>query len=256
MQSRVLPTSLKETRDKDSSLAAALTTAVLRKPGVSESLKETRDKDSSLAAALKRWFWQSRLLPILSKRPEIRIPAWRHLSKRRFCKSRRFRQTRDKDSSLAAALKTAGFNQMPPKSGILYLYKYAKPCASDSLKETRDKDSRLAAALKAMALAKPAASDALKEARDKDSSSAAALKTAVFNQMPPKSATLCLNMQSRALPILSKRLISDSSLAAGLKTAVFNQMLSKSAILCVNMQSRVLPTSQRPETRIPAWRQL
>ena len=69
-------------------MAAALKTVVLRKPGVSESLKETRDKDSSLAAALKRWFWQSRVLPILSKRPEIRIPAWRQLSKRWFCESR------------------------------------------------------------------------------------------------------------------------------------------------------------------------
>ena len=56
-----------------------------------------------------------------------------------------------------------------------------------------------------MVLAKPGISESLKETRDKDSSLAAALKTAVFNQMPPKSATLCLNMQSRALPIRSKR---------------------------------------------------
>ena len=76
--------SLKETRDKDSSLAAGLKTVVLRKPGVSGPLKKTRDKASRLAAALKRRFWQSRVLPILSKRPEIRIPAWRQLSKRRF----------------------------------------------------------------------------------------------------------------------------------------------------------------------------
>ena len=143
--------SLKETRDKDSSLAAALKTAVFNqmplqkcyfvlkhaKPCASDSLKETRDKDSSLAAALKRWFWQSRALPILSKRPEIRIPAWRQLSKRRFS------------------------TRCLPK--VLFCVKYAKPCASDSLKETRDKDSSLAAAL----------------------------KTAVFNQMPPKSAVLC-----------------------------------------------------------------
>ena len=142
------------------------------------------------------------------------------------------KETRDKDSSLAAALKTAVFNQIPPKSGLLYLDKCAKPCASDSLKETRDKDSRLAAALKAMALAKPAASDSLKEARDKDSSSAAALKTAVFNQMPPKSATLCLNTQSRALQ------------PGG----------SSKRWFC---ESRAFPTlSKRPEIRIPAWRQL
>ena len=85
--------SLKETRDKDSSLAAALKTVVLRKRGASDSLKETRDKDSSLAAALKSAVFnqmppksaisclnmQSRAFPILSKRPEIRIPAWRQL---------------------------------------------------------------------------------------------------------------------------------------------------------------------------------
>ena len=61
---------------------------VVAKPAISDSLKETRDKDSSLAAALKRWFWQSRVLPILSKRPEIRIPAWRQLSKQRFSTTR------------------------------------------------------------------------------------------------------------------------------------------------------------------------
>ena len=42
--------SLKETRDKDSSLAAALKTAVFAKPTASDSFKEARDKDSSLAA--------------------------------------------------------------------------------------------------------------------------------------------------------------------------------------------------------------
>ena len=99
--------SLKEARDKDSSLAAALKNGgfqpdalqrcyfVLKyaKPGVSDSLKETRDKNSSLAAALKTavfsrapskgaalWrITRSRLLPILSNRPEIMIPAWRQL---------------------------------------------------------------------------------------------------------------------------------------------------------------------------------
>ena len=45
--------SLKETRDKDSSLAAALKAVVFAKPAASDSLKEARDKDSSLAAALK-----------------------------------------------------------------------------------------------------------------------------------------------------------------------------------------------------------
>ena len=45
--------SLKQTRDKDSSLAAALKAVVFAKPAASDSLKETRDKDSSLAAALK-----------------------------------------------------------------------------------------------------------------------------------------------------------------------------------------------------------
>ena len=127
--------SLKETRDKDSSLAAALKTAVFNqmplkvlfcvkyaKPCASDSLKETRDKDSSLAAALKQRFCQSRALPILSISPEIRIPAWRQLSKRRFS------------------------TRCLPK--VLFCVKYAKPCASHSLKETRDKDSSLAAALK------------------------------------------------------------------------------------------------------------
>ena len=145
----VMPILSKETRAKDSSLAAALKTAVFQpdasqkrrfafnapsrvlpilskrpeiripawrqlskrwfstrchpkaqfvlkyaKPSAPESLKEARDKDSSLAA-LKRWFCQSRVLPILSKRPEIRIPAWRQLSK------------------------PAVFNQMPPKSSVL-----------------------------------------------------------------------------------------------------------------------------------------
>ena len=153
--------SLKETRDKDSSLAAALKTAFfsqvppkgvisclnmqsrvlpilskrpeiripawrqlsqrwfLRKPSVSESLKETRDKDSSLAAAVKRWFWESRLLPILSKRPEIRIPAWRQLSKRWFCESRALPILSKRSDSKTVVL--------------------AKPAISGSLKETRDK---------------------------------------------------------------------------------------------------------------------
>ena len=115
-----------------------------------DSFKETRDKDSSLAAALKTAVFnrmlskrailckimQSRPLPILSKRPEIRILAWRQLSKRRFStrfhenalfyaklyKADRFRslkETRDKDSSLAAALRTAVFNPMLSKSAIL-----------------------------------------------------------------------------------------------------------------------------------------
>ena len=66
---------------------------VLAKPAASDSLKETRDKDSSLAAALKTAVFNqmlsksallclsmpSRVLPILSKRPEIKIPAWRQL---------------------------------------------------------------------------------------------------------------------------------------------------------------------------------
>ena len=95
---------------------------VLQKPGVSDFLKETRNKDSSLATALKRWFWQSRLLPILSKRREIRIPAWQQLSKRRLS------------------------TRCSPK--CYFVLKYAQPCASDSFKETRDKDSSLAAALK------------------------------------------------------------------------------------------------------------
>ena len=138
---------------------------VLQKPGVSDFLKETRNKDSSLATALKRWFWQSRLLPILSKRPEIRIPAWQQLSKRRFS---------------ARCL---------PK--CYFVLKYAKPCASDSLKETRDKDSSMAAALKTVVLRKPGVSESLKETRDKDSSLAAALKRWFW--------------QSRLLPIFSKR---------------------------------------------------
>ena len=76
--------SLKETRDKDSSLAAALKTAVFNQmlsKSATPILSKRAEiyKDSSLAAALKRWFWQSRLFPILSKRPEIRIPAWRQL---------------------------------------------------------------------------------------------------------------------------------------------------------------------------------
>ena len=85
--------SLKETRDKDSSLAAALKAVVFAKPAASDSIKETRDKDSSLAAALKTTVFnpmlsktailfqimQSRPLPSLSKRPEIRAPAWRQL---------------------------------------------------------------------------------------------------------------------------------------------------------------------------------
>ena len=87
------------------------------------ALKESRDKDSSVAAALKRWFWQSRLLPILSKRPEIRFPAWQQLSRLRF--STRCSQ-----------------------KGVFYVFICAKPAASDSLKETRDKDSSLTAALK------------------------------------------------------------------------------------------------------------
>ena len=193
------------------------------KPCASDSLKETRDKDSRLAAALKRWFWQSRVLPILSRRPEIRIPAWRQLSKRRV------------------------FNQMPLKA--LFCVKYAKPCASDSLKETRDKDSSLAAALKqwfwqsrvlpilskrpeiripawrqlskrrlstrclpkvlfCVKYAKPCASHSLKETRDKDPSLAAALKMTVFNHFQPYALQKCFfvfNMQSRVLPILSKR---------------------------------------------------
>ena len=208
---------------------------VLQKPGVSDFLKETRNKDSSLATALKRWFWQSRLLPILSKRPEIRIPAWQQLSKRRFsarcspkcyfvlkyakpCASDSFKETRDKDSSLAAALKRPSkrpeiripaWRQLSkwlfstrclPK--CYFVLKYAKPCASDSLKETRDKDSSMAAALKTVVLRKPGVSESLKETRDKDSSLAAALKRWFW--------------QSRLLPILSKR----------------------------------------PEIRIPAWRQL
>ena len=45
--------SFKETRDKASSLAAALKVVVFAKPAASDSLIETRDKDSSLAAALK-----------------------------------------------------------------------------------------------------------------------------------------------------------------------------------------------------------
>ena len=115
--------SLKETRDKDSSVAAALKAAVFAKLAASDSLKETRDKDSSLAAALQRWFCQSRVLPILSKRPGIRIRAWRQLSKRRFS------------------------TRCSPKA--LFCVKYARPRASDSLKETRDKRSSRAAALKA-----------------------------------------------------------------------------------------------------------
>ena len=60
------------------------------KPCASDSLKETRDKDSSLAAALKSGFAKAGLFPILSKRPEIRIP------------------------SLAAALKSGGFGKAAP----------------------------------------------------------------------------------------------------------------------------------------------
>ena len=70
---------------------------------------------------------QSRVLPILSKR---------------------LKETRDKDSSLAAALKTAVFDQMLSKICYFMPLNYANPRASDSLKETRDKDSSLAAALK------------------------------------------------------------------------------------------------------------
>ena len=155
--------SLKETRDKDSSLAAALKAVVFAKPAASDCLKETRDKDSSLAAALKTAVFnpmlskrailcqimQSRPLPILSKRPEIRIPARRQLSKRRF--STRFREN------------------------ALF---YAKLCNAGRFRFF------------------------FKETRDKDSSRAAALKTAVFNPMPSKSTILCQIMQSRPLPIL------------------------------------------------------
>ena len=64
--------------------------------------------------------------------------------------SESLKETRDKDSSLAAALKTAIFNQMLSKKRFLYIIvpSFTKPAASDSLKETRDKDSSLAAALK------------------------------------------------------------------------------------------------------------
>ena len=138
-------------------MPAALKTVVLAKPAISDSLKEARDKDSSLAAALKPavfnqmppksailyLYMQSRVLPIFSKRPEIRIPAWRQLSKRRFSpdasqkcyfvlnmQSRAFpslfQEARNKDSSLAAALKTAIFNQMLSKMRYLVL-QHAKP---------------------------------------------------------------------------------------------------------------------------------
>ena len=110
---------------------------VFAKPAASDSLKEARDKDPSLAAALKTAVFnrmlpktailcqimQGRPLPILSKRPEIRAPAWRQLSKRRFS--------------------TRCSQKLP------FYAKLCKPAASDSLKETRDKDSSLAAALKA-----------------------------------------------------------------------------------------------------------
>ena len=122
-QSRVLPSLSKETRDEEFQPGGSSQSSGCGKGrDASDSLKETRDKDSSLAAALKRWFWQSRALPILSKRPEIRIPAWRQLSN--------------------------GGSQ-PDASQKCYFVSYAqKPCVSESVKETRDKDSSLAAALK------------------------------------------------------------------------------------------------------------
>ena len=84
-----------------------------------------------------------------------------------------------------------------------------------------------------MVLAKPGVSESLKETRDKDSSLAAALKTAVFYQMLSKSATLCFSLQSRALPILSKRPeIKDSSLAAALKRWFSTRCLPK-VLFCV-----------------------
>ena len=95
-----------------------------------------------------------------------------------------------------------------------------------------------------MVLAKPAISDSLKETRDKDSSLAAALKTAVFNQMLSKSVISYLNMQSRALPILSKR--------PEIRIPAWRQLSKR--WFC---ESRALPIlSKRPEIRIPAWRQL
>ena len=239
--------SLKETRDKDSSLAAALKAAVLNqvprkcaipnyaKPAASDSLKETRDKDSSLAAALKTAVFnpmlsktailcqimQSRPLPILSKRPEIRIPAWRQVSKRPF-------STRCPEKALC----------------------YAKLCKASSLKETRDKDSSLAAALKAVVFAKPAASDSLKPGGSSQNGGFQpdALKRSNFMSNYAKPAASDSPKETRD---------KDSSLAAALKAAVLNQVPRKCAILCQIMQSRPLPIlSKRPEIRIPAWRQL
>ena len=132
MQSRAASDSFKEARDKGFQPGGssqnggfpircspkALFSLNYARPRVSESLKETRDKDSSLAAALKRWFCAKPCaFPSLSKRPGIRILAWRQLSKRWFS---------------------------------------AKPCASDSLKETRDKGFQPGGSSKTVVLAKPA----------------------------------------------------------------------------------------------------
>ena len=127
---------------------------------------------------IKRWFWQSRVLPILSKRPEIRIPAWRQLSKRRFCESRALPILSKRPEIRIPAWRQLSKRRFSTRCSpkCYFVLKYAKPCASDSLKETRDKDSSLAAAL----------------------------KTAIFNQMLSK-VFFKLSIQSRAFPIHSKR---------------------------------------------------
>ena len=114
---------------------------------------------------------QSRVLPILSKRPEIRIPAWRQLSKRWFCQSRLLPiLSKRPEIRIPAwpALKRRFSTRCSPKA--LFCVKYARPRASDSLKETRDKDSSLAAALKRWFCASRAFPYLSKMTRDKDSS--------------------------------------------------------------------------------------
>ena len=59
-----------------------------------------------------------RALPILSKRRGIRIQAWQQLQKHYYAASDSLEEAREKDSSLAAALKTVFFKQMLSKSAI------------------------------------------------------------------------------------------------------------------------------------------
>ena len=105
--------SLKETRDKDSSLGAALKTEIFAKPVASDYVKETRDKDPSLAVAVKTAVFNPMPAKNCHFMPNYAKPA----------ASDSLKETRDKGSSLAAALKTAVFNPMLSKEPF-----YAKLC--------------------------------------------------------------------------------------------------------------------------------